>query len=157
MKDRPNFTKKQREYILKRDEYRCQFHTYDQTKGKWVRCSHTTHLEVHHILPRGFAYQHLPKDFIENELNGRGNLITLCASHHRGYNWDGDCVHPDTRVALKHYREGDKEAFHKMTADRAKMNASGKPYWVTVWDWMFQRIVRKMNSKFTEEYPNGKK
>lgn len=155
MKDKPNFTQKQREYILKRDGYRCQFHTFD---GKhWVRCTHTEHLQVHHIIPRGWAYKHLPREFVETELNNRGNLITLCDGHHVGTHWDGECVHPDTREALAKYHRGNKQAYHEMSSERAKLNEKGVPYWNTLWDWMFQRIIKRMNAKFTEEYPNGKK
>jgi 5-methylcytosine-specific restriction endonuclease McrA len=59
--------KKQRQLVLKRDNYRCR------------QCGTTTNLHIHHIVKR--------KKFGNNELlaNYHGNLITLCRACHRSY------------------------------------------------------------------------
>lgn len=141
----PSFSRKVRESILQRDGYRCQFHTFNPKTGKWARCKRTEHLHVHHVIPRGWASRHLTPDFIENELNTRSNLLTLCEEHHIGKNWDGDCVHPDTRTANEKYRAGNKDAYHEMMVKREELNNAGKPYWNTLFDWMFGRLLKRLN------------
>lgn len=153
----PPFTAEQREWILARDGHRCQFHTFDRKKGKWIRCPRTDHLQVHHIIPRSWASKHFPPEFIAKELNGPYNLITLCASHHVGTNSNGECIHPDTREALKQYRSGDKTAYLKMRQFRDEKTNIGLPYWHTLWDWLLNRIAKKTTGKMTTPYPEPKR
>ncbi len=139
------FTQNQRQWFLERDGHRCQFRWFNGLK--WVQCGYTDGLEIHHILPRGWAKMHMPKNF---QLNGSMNGITLCGhKHHCG----AEGVHPDTFRARKEHREGDKEAFKKMMEARRKLNLAGQPYWVTKWDWMFVRIARKSTLKFIRSHP----
>lgn len=70
------FTPKQRQWALNRDGNQCSMFMY--IDGKWVRCKNTQHLQVHHIVPRGYASKHYPKHF---PLNGPNNCITLCREH----------------------------------------------------------------------------
>lgn len=143
MEEVVGFTQLQRDWFKARDQNRCQFHYFNGLR--WVRCSATTGLQIHHILPRGWAKKHMPVSF---QLNGSMNGITLCENHHVGKQG----VHPDTFEAKKNYG-ADKQAFDKMMAHRRTLNDKGIPYWETRWDWMFQRITRKATLKFIRANP----
>lgn len=138
------FTQNQRKWFLDRDEHRCQFHSFNGIK--WVRCKHTNNLQVHHIVPRGWAGMHLPHNF---QLNGSMNGITLCEEHHVGK----FSVHPDTFVARVKYNSGNKNAYREMMDERKAKNLKGTPYWDTRWDWMFNRVARKATLKFARVRP----
>lgn len=144
------FTDKQREWIKERDGNRCQMFEY--VRGKWVQCPNRTHLEVHHILPRGWCTLHMPKNF---NINGCYNGITLCKAHHVSEIG----VHPDTAEALKKYRSGNKNAFHEMMDARRVLNERGIPYWNTTWDWLFNRRVKKNTLRMLvkRRYPTNSK
>lgn len=145
------FTKKQRNWFLERDQWQCMFHEYSNRKGKWLRCRHVKWLQVHHIIPRGWAAMHLPPDF---PINGSTNGIVLCSQHHVG----NASVHPDTWEAKEKYRGGNKKAYTEMAEARAELNHTGKPYWNTVWDWMFTRLARKRTASFSKKkkYPENR-
>lgn len=145
MQEVVGFTRKQREWILERDGHRCQFRWFNGIK--WVQCKETEGLEVHHIIPRGWAIYHMPHNF---HLNGAMNGISLCGhTHHCGL----EGVHPDTAKARKAYYEGNHNAFKEMMEERARMNQAGQPYWVTKWDWMLSRLARKNSLKFMRAHP----
>ncbi len=146
MQEVVGFTQNQRSWFLKRDNNQCQFHYFDITRLRWVRCGCTTHLQVHHIIPRGWARLHMPKNF---QLNGPMNGITLCEMHHVGKG----SVHPDTHQAKVLYSAGKKDAFDRMMKARAELNNKGIPYWRTTWDWMFNRLARKATLKFIRLNP----
>lgn len=151
MEEVVGFSPKQREWFLERDGHRCQHRHFNGLK--WVQCPVTTGLQVHHIIPRGWAIMHLPPSF---PINGANNGITLCAFHHVGKS----SVHNDTFVAQEAYRQGDKEAYSKMRQRRKELNLQGVPYWNPQWDWMFNRIVKKLNVSFLRKNPypqNGKR
>lgn len=139
------FTNAQREWFILRDGG-CQFHWFDLAKMRWVRCPSKTDLQVHHIVPRGWATMHLPVSF---QLNGSHNGICLCKYHHVGKG----SVHPDTYEALLKYQAGNKNAYKQMMEARRLLNEQGTPYWCTKWDWMFSRIARKATAKFVKTHP----
>lgn len=151
------FTKRQREWIIRRDVSRCQFHSF--VGGKWVRCPNKTGLQVHHIIPRGWAMFHMPKDF---EVNTPLNLLSLCAKHHVGRFSDDfriGCVHPDTEQARLEYRKGHKDSYFQMSKLREGLNKEGIPYWNTRWDMQFYRICVKATKIYVsanedDHYPN---
>ena len=138
------FTQGQRDWFHERDGHRCQFRWFNGIK--WVQCKNTTKLQVHHIVPRGWAGKHLPSNF---QLNGSMNGILLCTEHHVGRNG----VHPDTFQANLNYRKGDKQAYEEMMSARKKLNLRGEPYWETKWDWQFQRTARKNTLRFIRAHP----
>lgn len=138
------FTQRQREWFLARDGHRCQFRYFDGKK--WVRCKETRNLQVHHIMPRGFARLHMPLNF---QLNGSMNGITLCVNHHVGQFG----IHPDTFMAKMGYNDGNPNAFKDMMVARASLNKLGQPYWDTRWDWMFARIARKATLRYIRAHP----
>jgi len=144
MQEVTGFTDNQRKWFHERDNNRCQFRWFNGLK--WMQCGETKHLQIHHILPRGFAKMHMPKNF---QLNGSMNGICLCVNHHVGSNG----VHPDTYLAKQSYNNGDKQAFEKMMEARAKLNRAGQVYWNSKWDWQFIRIARKNTLKFIRAHP----
>lgn len=144
MEDVVGFTEKQRKWFLERDNHQCQMFRY--VRGKWVQCPNKTKLQVHHLIPRGWCKEHLPKTF---PLNGSQNGICLCTSCHVGLLG----VHPDTQKAKVAYRNGDKNAFTTMRVEREKLNSQGIPYWNTQWDWLFQRRIKKNNLKMLRRKP----
>lgn len=139
------FTDAQRKWLLLRAGNQCQFLSVG-SDGKWHRCPSKVNLQCHHIVPRGWASKHYPKDF---PLNGPMNGIVLCDYHHIGK----DSVHPDTYEAHMAYRAGDRDAFKKMMEKRYELNAKGIPYWNTQWDMSFHRIVQKENVSFLRTHP----
>lgn len=136
------FTDKQRKYFHTVYANQCAFHT--KVNGYWTRCTNTSRLEVHHIIPRGWARMNMPHSF---EVNGVENGITLCKHHH-------EMVHPDVPVARELHRNGNKAAFAEMMATRKELNEQGVPYWNTQWDLMFLRLNKRFVSKFNERVHN---
>lgn len=145
------FTDKQRQWFLDRDGHQCSMHLY--INGKWTRCKNTSYLQVHHLIPRGFASLHYPKDF---PVNGYDNGIVLCRGHHISFGYTGDpvyVIHPDTEGARIAYAQGDKLAYEKMMKARSSLNDRGILYHNTLWDSMFIRIVMKANALFLPQNP----
>lgn len=145
------FTKAQRLWFLERDGHQCMMVRVN-SDGKWHRCKNTEHLQVHHVIPRGWASMHYPKRF---KINGPGNGITLCRQCHVGYGLTGieleQAVHPDTEQARIAYRKGDTDAYHKMMDRRRIMNHNGQPYWVTQYDASFLRLIAKANGRYFKQ------
>lgn len=77
------------------------------------------------------------------------NGITLCEYHHVGKVG----VHPDTFQARVAYNKGNKDAYDEMMKERKALNVKGEPYWVTKWDWQFNRIARKATLRFIRAHP----
>jgi len=156
------FTQNQRAWFLRRDGNRCQFHF--RVAGVWVRCKNTDHLQIHHIVPRGWAAKHFPHKF---PINGPMNGIALCKMHHVGYGVDPEdkyetqfVVHPDIEVARRRYVKGqDPNSYEEMQDVRRELNEGGLPYWNTMWDWMFNRIANLQTLRFArkEEYPENRR
>lgn len=142
------FTKSQREWILERDGNQCQMFFY--RNGKWQQCPNRSNLQVHHIIPRGWSREHMPKDF---PVNGSQNGICLCRVCHVAKFG----VHPDTYEALMEYHKGDKKAYVRMMEMRRELNMQGIPYWNTRFDWLFNRRVKKNNLRMLrkKKYPTN--
>jgi len=139
----PGHTKKQRAWVLKRDGHQCMFHQV--VGGQWNRCKRTKNLEVHHILPRGFASMHAPDRF---KVNNKDNLIILCHRCH--------CkIHTDILAAQGNYSKN-PNSYKEVFQTRHELSKNGQPYWNTRYDWMFRLIVEKFNEKMTKPYPQGK-
>lgn len=152
MEEVVGFTQNQRNWLLARDGQRCLFYVF--VKGIWQRCKNTQHLQAHHILPRGWALLHLPKDF---EVNSSANGIILCRENHIGYRMNGEdaiyVIHRDTELARVNYST-DKSSFAKMKTNRKALNERGIPYWETRWDWMFNRLAKRNNLLYAGKFPN---
>ncbi|MEK9179968.1 MAG: HNH endonuclease signature motif containing protein [Patescibacteria group bacterium] len=155
----PGLTKSQRLWILERDGHQCCFMTYNAGTKKWERCRNKTHLQVHHIAPRGYYDAHYKG--CGWDVNSPENGITLCAFHHVGdgaQNTDKPYViHWDTRQAKRYYRGKGSKSFENMRQRRVKLNRElGRPYWNTRWDSQFRLWVEVRNKKFRRHFPYRK-
>ena len=77
----PRLTKQQRLWILKRDNYQCQFIILDEEPPR--RCGKTEKLNTHHIVATDWSYERLKQK--PKEVNKAENIITLCEEHF--YKW----------------------------------------------------------------------
>lgn len=154
MEEVAGFTEKQRKWFLGRDGNRCMFR-WKGANGQWVRCKHTDHLQIHHIVPRGWARENLGLDF---EVNSPYNGITLCRLHHVGWLMGAnfaDCVHTDNEIARLSFGKGNKQAYHEMHNTRVSLCKTGTPYWNTKFDWMFAGMAKKQTNAFNKPYPEN--
>lgn len=147
------FTKAQRKWFLERDGHQCRMMWMED--GRWIRCSNTIHLHVHHARPRGWCSRHYPPTY---GVNCQNNGIVICSFHHVGfgmpaYLWDTLAIHPDNEPARLAYRAGDKMAYTKMIERRTELNKKAIPYWNTRFDLMLIRWIELANEKFTKPYP----
>lgn len=131
-------SKKQREWILERDQHQCCFHTWFPSKG-FVRCPNTNQLEVHHIKPHRYLAQYFA---VVVELPT--NLITLCKTHHH-------FVHPDMKKALANYRSNG-DSFKAVFAEREVLMASGIKYWNDHWDNFFKFWASEATLEYAKKH-----
>lgn len=145
------FTAKQRKWILARDNRVCQFLKFDAVSRKWVLCGNRSHLQVHHILPRGWVYEHLHYMIEDDSVNDALNGITLCGGHHVGHDMVSATiyvVHPDNHKAQLAYRNGNKNAYQELMDCRKGFNQQGIPYWNTRWDVLLLRRARLLTARY---------
>jgi hypothetical protein len=136
-------TKKQRDWVVRRDDGRCQKMRY--AGDKWHQCENTDNLQVHHIHPSRAMEVWMPN----LDPNTEDNLITLCKHHHVSK----DGVHPDIAYAKSSWHKGDKDSFSNTFKERDLMLRRGKPYWNTLWDLLFVRRARKNTERYHKEHP----
>lgn len=153
MEEVVGFTQKQRDWYFQRSAInnggipRCEAYHFNVFRLKWERCKETANLQVHHIVPRGWARLHMPKNF---QLNGSMNGIVLCRD---GCHCGKNGVHPDTFEARLKYRSGNKNAFNEMMDERKRKNERGIPYWNTAKDMQYARICKKATLRFIRANP----
>lgn len=122
------FSTKQREWIRKRDDNRCQFPDIHRCEGR---------NEVHHIINQGYATRHdIDADYPEN-------AITICNSAHR-------MIHPDMNKAYGEYRHN-RGAFEDMKRERQDMMEQGRVYWVDHWDRRMTVIAVRNTQRYKRE------
>ena len=128
-------TKKQRTWVLDRDDNRCNFPTHytEQTYDRCGRRRLFTQVHVHHIVPYSWASRRLGWE--PEDINSPYNLISLCKDHHFGF------VHgTDMRDIFQQYRDNN-QAFQIMFERRRRLTDQGIPYWDTQWDDVFKQIA----------------
>lgn len=127
-------TKRQREWILRRDNDTSQMRHYSEEKGWHCKDPSTCSgcdskgcpREVHHINPQGNGGVNRPQ-----------NLITLQRCEHTGKTGKGGIVdiekefvvHPDNIQALNEYRRGNKDAYKQLIENRQEQTRRGEKYW----------------------------
>lgn len=153
----PGFTKRQREYFLRRDESKCQMPILKETANggeRFGRCGSTKKPHIHHIIPRGWASAWIHSGW---QVNQATNGITLCERHHVGYGMKIEealtwSIHPDMEIARK--RAGASPAtFGEMFLQREERTKKGLPYWNTQFDFLLQRIANQRTEEFAEAFP----
>lgn len=147
---RIEFTKPQRQWILRRDGNECQFPFEHECHGV---------LHVHHILAQLYGREHLGLSI--EQVNTPENAITLCQAIHVGLltvRPDARMLHPDHRTALwKYQTEHDKDAFHNVSQTHWEMTLQGKKYWFFENDDILRavavsntRLFEKKDSRYPE-------
>lgn len=139
-------TKKQRTWILDRDDNRCNFPKHFTTDS-YDRCGRRrllTQVHVHHIVPYSWAARRLGWE--PEQINNPYNLIALCKDHHFAY------IHgTDMRDIFQQYRDN-KQAYQMMFERRRLLTSEGVPYWDTQWDTLLKHIAEGRTNRFTAEH-----
>lgn len=136
------FSAKQREWILARDNHECQGHTVMMSH----RCLHDQELQVHHIEPQLYMYEHGAQ---EDEVDTPENAITLCSVAHVDSRGDNpNAIHNDQYAVKCEYREGNKNAFRDMQFPRLEKVRQGLKYWNDRFDGGFKAYARDTTRKF---------
>jgi len=140
----PRETPEQRKWVLRRDNYQCQF--IDVDKDIAEKCRSNRRLEVHHIVPAYYAYEFLKWD--EKQVNNPENLITLCHYHHTEY------IHPDLGIiARKHYK-WTKDSYNDMLERHHALAREGVPYWQDEWDEILKIVARTRTYNYIKNHPD---
>jgi len=150
-RDIPGFTERQKQWFRQRDGSRCSM--FLCIDGEWHQCPNSDYLHVHHVTPRGWYDEHSNRTW---DVNDETNGIVLCNSHHTGKYADFSdryVIHPDMRDFYHRYRQDDIEGYDYVRQRRNELAERGIPYWNTLHDWLFYRLVRYRNRLFDKEYP----
>lgn len=153
------FTKRQRDWILKRDNDTSQMRHYSEEKGWHCKNPSTCKgcggegcpREVHHINPQGNGGKDNPK-----------NGIVLFRCEHVGKDGKGKLVnteeefvvHPDNMKALDEYRRGNKDAYKQLLDERAEKTKRGEKYWSTDHD---EEMKQTAEERTNNEIMKGRK
>lgn len=144
------FSPKQREWLLRRDEYRCQ---WPDGCPNHVGNVGSRNLHAHHILAAAYYrenYNHnLSDDPHEQTESFPENGIILCRAHHTGKAG----IHPDYYKALENYRKGDKGAFQKVGQKHYEMAGAGEIYWDTTLQVQLDRIAAQRTEDYLSAHP----
>ena len=143
-KEHPRQTKKQREWIFRRDNYECQFIILTGDEPR--KCKSKKNLQIHHIVPVDWSYEVLKQT--PEEVNRPENLITLCEYHHMKY------IHPDYGIIARRNYFYDEESYKKVEQWHKALAQAGIPYWITIWDEIFKIIARIRTFKYLKEHPD---
>ena len=122
--------RRERLSILERDNGECQgCRIAREICPRLTPEANPNKLQVHHILPRGYAQRvGFDPDYPEN-------LITVCTTLHTGH--PTRSIHPDTFQAKETYRgqtKPRKSSFQEMKERREQLIAERQTYWNTEWD-----------------------
>jgi hypothetical protein len=124
------WTEKQRQWFLRRDQKTCQF--VDLSSGRAKNCFNTINLHIHFITPPryGLKIGLSEKDLI-NPLNG----IVVCAYHHLIF------IHPDIGILARFCYKFDQESYKKIQKWHEILAENKVPYWNTIWDEVLKLIA----------------
>ncbi len=146
---RTDFTKEQRNWIRRRDNFQCQHPVEHEHKGN---------LQVHHILAQAYAQLglELPPDMI----NVPENAMTLCENIHVGVDLrepaHPEMLHPDHFQARQDYAQ-DKQSFQKVAEKHREMAKRRIKYWFTKNDDSMTALsiynTRQEERKYNHPYP----
>lgn len=137
--------------VAQRDWFKRVFHNKCQASSIGMKHKCGQDIQIHHIEPQAWSYEHLGKTV--DEVDRVDNGIPLCGDSHVGTRGTPDCVHPDQLTTLQEFREGDKQAFNKLQDRRLRMAESGVIYWNDQWDENMKRRVRDQIAKYVAKNP----
>ncbi len=148
--------RKQRQWILDRDDRQCQMPQYDEERG-WHNCGSTDRLEVHHITPSRWGKA---QGMTEEELDSPRNLITLCFHHHQ------EVIHPDMKRARDDYgrqkRRGIKkpDSFERAFKKRDEAVRRRDHYWNDLADDALREVAEERTDNYVikgHKYPRKRR
>ena len=149
-------SKKQRKWVLDRDNHQCQFPVYDEKRG-WHVCGSRDRLQTHHLCPQRWGKA---EGKTEEELDDPYNLLTLCYYHHQVF------IHPDMELARKDYGRQKKlgikkpDSFKWIFKKRDEAVKRGEHYWNDDWDKFMKEIARERTDNAIirgRKYPKKRK
>ena len=124
------FSERQREWIRRRDKDKCQAPFKHKHKGR---------LEVHHILPQGYAHRMGIENYDFPE-----NGITICQTAH-------DIIHPDMTSARAEYNQ-DVGSFGKLREQRSARLDNREIYWNDEFDRQMQVVTLRTTQEYEKKY-----
>jgi hypothetical protein len=145
-KEQPGLTKKQREWILRRDDNKCQF--VELYLNPPAVCHKSRKLQVHHISPRGWSYEHL--GWTAEQVNDPNNLITLCEVCHLHR------IHPDYYYISRKMFFYTNQSYAIVDGWHKGLTKAGVPYWITIWDETLKRIAQFRTRQYQNEHKEDK-
>lgn len=140
----PRWTKKQREWFLRRDNGECQF--VDFINGEPKKCKRKDKLHLHHIVPHRWAFKRLK--WTEKEVNAPTNGIILCEFHHL------KCIHPDFGYIARKMYFYDPNSYKKIESWHDALTEVGVPYWWDIWDGILKRIAIVRTRLYLKQHPD---
>jgi hypothetical protein len=140
----PGWTPKQREWILRRDNFKCQFVKLEY--GVPQQCGRTEDLQVHHIIPKNWAWELLKLP--EEKVNCPENGIVLCKKCHLGF------IHFDFGVEARFMYKYRENSYKTISERHQAMTKVGVPYWWTQWDDTLKIIARIRTWLYLRENPD---
>ncbi len=136
------WTKKQKEWFLRRDRKTCQF--VDFSSGKAKNCYNQKNLHLHFILPPRFAAQlKIPQKEIISPFNG----IILCEYHHLNF------IHPDIGILARKLYRFTPESFQIILKWHEALAKEKVPYWITIWDEVLKLIAKIRTRNYLKNHP----
>jgi hypothetical protein len=103
-------------------------------------------MEVHHIVPKLWAYHQL--GWSPEKVNSPFNGLALCRLHHLGF------IHPDIgKMAHQMYR-WTKESYKMATQWHAVLCEAGIEYWFWMWDHLLLRQARERTKQYLLSCPD---
>jgi hypothetical protein len=136
------WTEKQRQWFLRRDEKMCQF--VDFSTGRAKNCFNTSDLHIHFITPPryGLKIGLSEKDLI-NPLNG----IVICSFHHLKF------IHLDIGFLANKWYRFDQNSYKIILKWHEALAEKQIPYWNTTWDEIFKLIARVRTREYFRRHP----
>lgn len=136
------WTEKQKEWFLRRDENNCQF--VDFSRGRAKNCLNTSNLHLHFIVPPRFGLKNgFPRDKLLSPLNG----IIICQFHHFQF------IHPDIGILARKMYRFNQDSYKIIQIWHEALAEAKIPYWVTVWDEVLKLIAKVRTREYLRRHP----
>jgi hypothetical protein len=136
------WTKKQREWFLRRDENTCQF--VDFSSGRAKNCFNKYNLHVHFIIPPRYG---LKIGLSEKDLVNPHNGIVICYLHHLRF------IHPDIGVLANQWYRSDQNSYKIILKWHEALAEKQIQYWNTTWDDVLKLIAKVRTREYLRRYP----
>lgn len=136
------WSEKQRQWFLRRDENTCQF--VDFSSGRAKNCFNTLNLHIHFIIPPRFGLKNgLTESDLINPLNG----IVICSFHHLNF------IHPDIGILARRWYRFDQNSYKIILKWHEALAEKQVPYWNTTWDEVLKLIAKIRTRQYLRRHP----